>query len=246
MQRWADLGRTSRIIFATLWRGFQPIVRYGFHAVGMVAVVLLVLAFTRIPFDAHRWLGTAAGECRTPVEVIVVLGGSGMPSGPELLRLHRAAELAAAWPLARVVVIHPGDGAALSAMVDELRMRGLTPERVDTLNRGDNTREQAFVLREHLQQPTTIALVTSPENMYRSIRSFQRAGFPQVCGVAAWEHAMFHDFAYTHKRIGGQGWVPDVSDQLDLRYTFWNYLKLEITCLREYVAIGYYWLNGWI
>ena len=40
--------------------------------------------------------------------------------------------------------------------------------------------------------------------------------------------------------------MPDISGNPDLRYTFWNYLKLEITCLREYVAIAYYWMNDWI
>jgi hypothetical protein len=57
---------------------------------------------------------------------------------------------------------------------------------------------------------------------------------------------MFIDLGYGHRRIGGKAWVPDVSQEAGLRYTFWNYLKLEITCLREYVAIAYYWLNDWI
>ena len=26
----------------------------------------------------------------------------------------------------------------------------------------------------------------------------------------------------------------------------WNYLKLEVTCLREYAAIVYYKVNGWM
>jgi len=57
---------------------------------------------------------------------------------------------------------------------------------------------------------------------------------------------MFIDLDYAHRRIGGKVWVPDVSQDTGMRYTFWNYLKLEITCLREYAAIAYYWLNDWI
>jgi hypothetical protein len=57
---------------------------------------------------------------------------------------------------------------------------------------------------------------------------------------------MHHEFGYAHKAIGGKPYVPDVSRAPGFRYTFWNYLKLEVTCLREYVAIAYYRLNGWL
>jgi hypothetical protein len=224
-------------------RGLAPL----FHVFGMVAVVLVVLAFTRLPYDAHRVLGTAAGECTGQVDLLVVLGGSGMPSGAELRRLHHAAELAASHPAAELWVIHPGDPAVIAAMVAELEWRGVAPGRIRRLNEGDNTRAQALaVLREVGGRPLRIALVSAPENMYRSVKTFRRAGFRQVCGAPAWDHAMDHDFTYAHKRIGGKAFVPDVSTATDLRYTFWNYLKLEITCLREYAAIAYYALNGWI
>jgi hypothetical protein len=132
-------------------------------------------------------------------------------------------------------------------MVAELEWRGVAPGRIRRLNEGDNTRAQALaVLREVGGRPLRIALVSAPENMYRSVKTFRRAGFRQVCGAPAWDHAMDHDFTYAHKRIGGKAFVPDVSTATDLRYTFWNYLKLEITCLREYAAIAYYALNGWI
>ena len=91
-----------------------------------------------------------------------------------------------------------------------------------------------------------ISIVTAPENMYRTLRSFEKVGFKGVCGTPAFDHAMFVDLDYDHRKIGGRKVVPDVSGNLDLRYNFWNYLKLEITCLREYAAIAYYRLNGWI
>ena len=40
--------------------------------------------------------------------------------------------------------------------------------------------------------------------------------------------------------------MPEVGNNLNIRYNFWNYLKLEITCLREFSAIAYYkieWLD---
>lgn len=246
MARLADLPATLTIVGSAVF-GLVRRLRPLFTALGIAFALLIVLAFTRLPYDAHRALGRAAGECTGAVDLLVVLGGSGMPSGAELRRLHHAAELAANHPAAAVWVIHPGDPAVIGAMVDELIFRGVQPARIKQLNEGDNTRAQALaVLREVGEKPLRIALVSAPENMYRSVKTFRRAGHSTVCGAPAWDHAMDHDFTYTHRRIGGKAYVPDVSAATDLRYTFWNYLKLEITCLREYVAIAYYALNGWI
>lgn len=215
--------------------------------IGILAIVLLVLAFTRLPYDAHRWLGTAAGECVQAVDHIVVLGGSGMPSGPELLRLHRAAQVAEEFPNATVLVVHPQDGTVIGAMVQELVLRGVSLERIAVLPAGENTREQALLCAKRwVGEEWSIALVTAPENMFRSVLAFRRAGVGQVCGLPAWDHAMHHDFRYRHAALGGKAYLPDVSAAPGVRYTFWNYLKLEITCLREYVAIAYYRLNGWL
>lgn len=221
--------------------------RIAVRCAGVVLLVLVALAFTRIPFDAHRWLGEA-GECgKGSPALIVVLGGSGMPSGPELLRLHRAAAAAEAWPQSAVAIIHPGDTSVVNAMRYELVLRGIDPSRIGLLNEGDNTRAQALALAELMPSARTgIAIVTAPENTYRSVLTFRKAGFIDACGLPAWDHAMFHEFDYDHGGVGGKAWAPDVSDKPQLRYTFWNYLKLEVTCLREYMAIAYYKLNGWI
>jgi len=242
-----DLLPTLRMLAQPVASSLGRWLRRLIVACGALALVLIVLAGTRIPFDIHRWLGSAAGECKAATERIVVLGGSGLPSGPELLRLHRAAELAQQMPLAEITIIHPGDTAMLGMMVQELRLRGVAGDRITTLNEGDNTRGQAlaFVRVNPFQKPQ-IALVTAPENMYRSVLTFRKAGMNRVCGVPAWEHAMDHRFDYAHQAIGGKVWLPDISEETNLRYTFWNYLKLEITCLREFVAIAYYRLNGWI
>lgn len=214
---------------------------------GVLFLLLIALAFTRLPFDAHRALGTVAGACISAPDAIVVLGGSGMPSGAELLRLDRAAVLAAEWPGAAVLVVHPGDTAVIHRMRDELRMKGVRSDRITLVNEGDNTRAQALALATRFPATRpTVAVVTAPENMYRTVRTFRRAGFDRTCGAPAWDHAMDHDFAYDHRRIGGKAWTPDVSGDTRVRYTFWNYLKLEITCVREYVAIAYYWVNDWI
>ncbi|HRH68954.1 MAG TPA: ElyC/SanA/YdcF family protein [Flavobacteriales bacterium] len=242
-----DVLPTIRMLLAPLMRWAARWLRRTFFFAGVMAALMIVLAFTRIPFDLHRWLGMAGVECTGGH--IVVLGGSGMPSGPELLRLHHAALLAHEDTSRRITVIHPGTPDVLAEMVDELVVRGVALSRITVLNEGENTREQAMVFWRRDPPPhAPVILVTAPENMFRSVKTFQllSRGPGQVCGASAWDHAMDHDFAYRHKAIGGKPWVPDVSDDPSLRYTFWNYLKLEITCLREFAAIAYYTLNGWI
>ncbi|MEZ4808345.1 MAG: YdcF family protein [Flavobacteriales bacterium] len=233
---------------ADAWVLAARLLRGAMIGLGLVAFLMILLAFTSVPFHAHRWLGLAGGTLSDPPGTIIVLGGSGMPSGPELLRLHCAAEVGAEHPGARLLVAHVADSAEVLLMRDELVRLGIAIERIDTALAGSNTREQAlFIARnrpELLVQRT--ALVTAPENMYRSLGAFRKLGFQRIQGVPAFDNALFSDLAYRHERIGGKAYLPDVSDDLDLRYTFWNYLKLEITCLREAVALAYYRLNGWI
>lgn len=247
MSKWRDVGNTLAMLVRGAGGLMKPLIRTVLPVCGALLLTMVVLAFTRLPFDAHRALGLS-GECREAPEVVVVLGGSGMPSGPELLRLQHAAALATVLIDAPVIVVHPPDTGVMRLMVAELVLRGIKLGRIHPLLKGANTREQALAFRAMYPDfaGSSIALVTAPENMYRSVRTFRKVGFSAVCGEPAWDNPMFIDLDYKHRRIGGKGWVPDVSDDTGVRYTFWNYLKLEITCLREYTAIAYYWLNDWI
>ena len=119
---------------------------------GGIALLLLLLSFTSLPYHMHRWLGIAGGITRGPVNSIIVLGGSGMPSGPELLRLHYAAEVAADDPSARILIVHPLDTTVAELMAKELTIRGVDPARISLALEGTNTREQALLLTE--QDPT--------------------------------------------------------------------------------------------
>ena len=47
------------------------------------------------------------------------------------------------------------------------------------------------------------------------------------------------------QKVDGIEEVPSV-ESTRLRYTFWNYLKLEIDTYREYLALFYYRIKGWI
>lgn len=229
-------------------RLLKLIIRNFLLTVGFIASLMILLAFTRIPFDAHRWLGTAGGLCTVQPDVIVVLGGSGMPSGPELMRCDQAAMLARTDSQVSIVLLLPKDTALANAMSTELVLKGVSRSRISCLLHGRNTREQALDLQSAYPDLLArhISLVTAPENMYRSLLTFRKLGFKGICGSPAFDHALFDDLRYAHGKIGGRAFVPDVSGSMGLRYDFWNYLKLEITCLREYMALAYYWLNGWI
>ncbi len=216
-------------------------------ALGGISLLMLTLAFTPLPFKLHRWLGTAGGLAGSGTEVILVLSGSGMPSGDELMRCHEAAFRAREHPSADVLLALPNDTALARAMVDELALRGVQRARITLLMHGRNTREQALDMATALPgwKGRHIALVTAPEHMLRSLLTFRKVGFPRVAGAPAFDHALFSNLAYRHGRIGGKAWVPDVSGHTSLRYNFWNNLKLEITCLRECTALAYYKMNGW-
>lgn len=221
--------------------------RAALLALGGTTLLMLILAFTPLPFKLHRWLGTAGGLAGNGTEVVLVLSGSGMPSGAELMRCQEAAVRAREHPSADVLLALPNDTALARAMVDELALRGVQRARITLLMHGRNTREQALDMATALPgwKGRSIAVVTAPEHMLRSLLTFRKLGFPRVAGAPAFDHALFSNLAYRHSRIGGKAWVPDVSGRTSLRYDFWNNLKLEITCLRECTALVYYKLNGW-
>src|SRR5688572_7905703 len=81
---------------------------------GCFFLILLVLAFTRIPFDVHRWLGSENSEFDFEPTAIVMLGGSGMPSESNLIRLFYVKELALNFPQARIFILHPQDSSVVA------------------------------------------------------------------------------------------------------------------------------------
>ncbi len=229
-------------------RKFISILKYFIYSLGFIFFFLIVFAFTRIPFDIHYWLGTSNSEFDFKPAYIVMLGGSGMPSESNLMRLYYTTELANEFPEAPIIIAHPIDTTIIHLMCDELEMHRVDSCRIIIEKYGTNTREQVLEIEKLVTgiKDKPVVIVTSMENMYRTIKVFRKAGFQHVGGRPAFENSMFVALSYNHKRIGGKNYIPDVSDNMSLRYNFWNYLKLEITCLREFTAIAYYKLNGWI
>ena len=207
---------------------------------------MIALAFTDVPYFAYHQLGTHCKGLKGNPEVIVVLGGSGMPSADGLIRTYYASEAANKFPLAKVIIAHPYDNDSLSThqldlMAHELIIRGLDSLRISYEPNGTSTHSQATYISEILEEKNKapVLLITSPEHMYRSIRSLQKAGLKNVGGLPSFEEPISEEKLKGNKRNGQKV-------TLAWRYNFWSYLRFEILVLREYCAIAYYKLNGWI
>jgi uncharacterized SAM-binding protein YcdF (DUF218 family) len=218
---------------------------------GVFFLICIGLSLTSLPYWGIHWLGTSLSEMKQEPEEIVLLGGSGMPSESNLMRSWYASRAAAVCPESGVVIVMPGNSedsvSTPCKMKKELMIRGISEERISFETKGTNTRSQALSCADLLDKNQTILLITSPENMRRSILCFRKVGFQKVNGFPAFENAAEADFSFRDDDLGGKSlFLPDVGDNLQVRYQLWNHLKFEILFIREMTALTYYKLRGWI
>ena len=214
---------------------------------GIIALFMAALAFTDVPYFAYHQLGTHCKRLKENPEVIVVLGGSGMPSPDGLIRTYYGAEAAHKHADAKIIIAHPqeenGKTHQLNLMAHELIIRGIDSTRIMYEPNGHNTYSQAVNVSKLLAQDLTdapILIITTPEHMFRSIRSFQKAGLTHVGGLPSFE------IPISPGKLRGKTKKGKQEVGLSWRYNFWSYLRYEIIVLREYCAIAYYKANGWI
>ena len=218
-----------------------------FKVLGVIAFILLVLSFTDIPYWAYHSLAMTDKQLKDDPQHIIMLGGNGLPSPDGFIRTYYASLAAKEYSAAKIIIAIPGEPGEESSqprqMMRELASRGIDTTRVLYENKGHNTRSQAVniaaMFREAKEGP--VLLITSPEHMYRSIRAFEAVGFADVAGTAAFESPL-SEKDITDEEKPGDRQVRN----LDLRYNMWSYLQYEIVVLREYTAIVYYKLKGWI
>jgi len=98
----------------------------------------------------------------------------------------------------------------------------------------------------HVTRHVSLLIVTSPEHLYRAVLTFRKAGFLKVDGVPAFEKTIESNLNFNARKLGARGWVPDVGRNITIRYEFWVHLEYELLVLREYMALAYYKLQGWI
>jgi uncharacterized SAM-binding protein YcdF (DUF218 family) len=233
---------------------------------GSIALVMIILALTSAPFWIWYNLGVKKAGIHRPPDFVVVMGGGGMPSESGLMRCWYASKVASHYSRARVIIALPGDAkdslSSVNLMKKELELRGISAERIMIEDSGTNTRAEAvnvFNIISEIEQfqnsnrqssivnrQSAILIVTSPEHLYRSVLTFKKAGFMKVDGVPAFEKTIEADLDFSAQKLGARGWVPDVGSNMTIRYQFWMHMDYEFLVLREWLALTYYKLQGWI
>ncbi len=229
------------------------ILRYLFIFSGIILLVMVIYAFTSGPFWQYYHLGTKNIDYSFTPDYIILLGGSGMPSESNLIRSYYASKIGHEIPCVPIIVALPGDTAdstsSVMQLADDLIQRGIQSNRILFESEGINTRAQVLNIKsilKNLVDSVKIVIVTSPEHMRRSLLCFRKAGFKFVGGYPAFEYAIESDLTVEKRDLGGRKYVPDINNSISLRYRFWVHLKYEITILREYIALTYYKVKGWI
>lgn len=224
-----------------------------FVTLGAVFCLMLILAMTSLPFWARYSLAKSEAKIPENTKTIAVMGGGGFPSEQLMMRLWYTVELANKFPDSKIIVTTPGKIADSTSTIFQMRQY-LIDHQVDSTrilleNVGLNTRHQALLVydmykKEQFEQP--LVVVTSPAHVYRSVLCFRKVGFNLVSGKPATEVMLETDLRLKEKKLGGNEYIPNAGNSISLRYKFWDYLKYEVEVTREYIAITYYKLKGWI
>lgn len=219
---------------------------------GLVFTLMLILSFTDLPYLMYHHLGTALiQEQKKAPTYIILMGAGGMPGPQGLLRSAYTAALAKKFPESQIVVTLPADLTEKeetdhTRTIDELVLKGVEPNRIQSEYKGTNTRSQALNIKEIIKNiDSEIVIVTSPEHMYRSILTFKKVGFTHVNGMPAFESAFDENLLLAPEDSQKEGSKPSTQN-LDLRYNMWSYLQYQIIVAREYAAITYYKVMGYI
>lgn len=221
---------------------------------GVAFLIILLLSFTTLPYWMYHALGTYGEEMVSEPRYIVLLGADGMPSETNLMRCERAASIAGIFPEADIIIALPVDtgsdfySSSLYRMQRELQLKGVDSTRIRFESTGRNTREQALGIAGKMIPDTAGTLVvTSPEHMYRAIRTFRKAGMKNVGGESAFGKPLETELDLDPDGLGGRQLPGDkAAAKTQLRYQFWNHLRYQVLCYREYAAIAYYYLKNWI
>lgn len=254
----------------------RKILRIILFFLGAISLFSIIMAFTSLPFHVWYNHSLAEAGIHRPPDYIIILGGGGMPSETGLMRTWYGAKAANYFTRSKIIIALPGNSkdssSSLNLMKRELIMRGISPERILLEDSGTNTRAQAInILRRITNSPlprsfaprnkvhqftissahqltisSAILIVTSPEHLQRAVLTIKKAGFLKVDGVPAFEAAIESDITFNDAILGGRKWIPGVGENLALRYKFWTQLRYEELMMREFLAMFYYKLKGWV
>ncbi len=220
-------------------------IRSFFILLGVLFLLLIALSFTSIPYHAYHQLAATNIRLEKKPVVIVVLSGVGMPSPDALIKLYFAKKAASKYPEAQVYLLLPevpsnDINSPILLMKKELVDGNVPEKRIQLITEGHNTYSQLYSLSGKIDRTASILIVTAPEHMRRSILTFNKLGYHHVGGLPTFEHPSSESLLTENANV-----ELEISN-LSLRYNLWSYLKYEIIVIREYCALGYYWLKGWI
>jgi len=213
---------------------------------GITFLIVIILSFTDLPYYGYYYLGKVNSTVVTSPDYIVILSGNGMPSPDGLIKTYYASIAAKHYNNASIIISMPfneGEDSLREAhfMAKELMIRGIDSNRIILNPRGYNTYTQAKSVAdklENIKQKTDLIIITSPEHMYRSVHTFLKLGFDEVYGMPTFEKPIDENKLEDSEKKELVG--------LSFRYNMWSYMNYELIVLREYMAIAYYKIRGWI
>ena len=231
----------------TIWKKVKRFIHLTLLIIGAVALIMVVLSFTDLPYYAYHKLGTTNTKLSSAPTHIVLFGGSGMPTPDGLIRAYYTAEIANKYDSIYIIIANPDELLAIrdtaASYTHELVIRGIDSNRIRYDTIGYNTYTQAINIANMIFTDTTkfktVLVVTTPEHMYRSVKCLQKAGIDSVGGVASFELPLDEEMLVKKGKL-----TKLEKDKLNLRYNMWSYLNYELVVMREYLAIGYYKLRG--
>lgn len=236
----------------------------GLLLLGLLAVLFVAAQFTNWPWRAYKGLSEVPDGVRAPPTHVLVMGGSGIPGESGLSRTYYGAQAAMQYPQAEVLIALPlgtNESFASRAYCEELRLRGVPAERIRILAGGRNTREQALRLAEVLSARTTpgqVLIVTDPYHVRRTAACIRKAvadrkqevhldGLPVFAlSIEDPIELIARDLDSSASELAARVAVPNLGFSLRFRYDFWSNLGYTFTVLREYSALLYYRLRGWL
>lgn len=221
-----------------------------FISLGIIFTAMIILSFTTLPFWMYYHLGVSHESLKNNPDYIIILGGGGIPSESGLMRSYKAMETSKKYPDSQLIIALPGDisdsTSSVILMKNEIISRGIDSSKILLEPKGLNTRMQAIQISKLIERESNILIITSPEHMYRALRVFKTVGMNNITGNSAFEDAIESLLIYDDDKLGGNRYILDISDNTQIRYQFWNHLKYQVIVYREYCAIAYYKLKGWI
>ncbi len=230
---------------------FLKIIRIFLMVSGVFFLAILILAATSLPYRGIHWLGTSLSSHNRKPGTIILMGGGGMPSESTLMRCWYTVRVAENFPDARIFIAMPGDLndslSTPSLIASELIKKGIAPGRIFFESTGKNTRYQAQECARLIGITDSVLMVTSPEHMRRAILCFEKVGFRKVDGLPTFENVIETDMKFDDDKLGGNRLlIPDVGGNISVRYRIWTHLQYEIRIAREFTALLFYKMRGWI